>query len=257
MEWVKTFYSKQNEWFGIYLGSVNESHHKRAWLIQDFAGLNKRSAILELGAGGGQTAIALANLGHLVSMVELLPESVKNAKNLAAQNNLTEAVKIIQGDFYEVDFDEKFDVICYFDSFGIGSDMDQVLLLERISAWLTSEGIAIIEVGSTWFWSKINNTELDLGAAIRRYDFDFIGSRLIDSWYLPENPEEKYAQSLRCYTPADFELLLQNTDLFIEDLMPGGTIDLEIMEFVEKAELPDAMTYYVKLKKKSAQSKKI
>lgn len=250
MDWVKTFYSKQNEWFGIYLGSVNETHHKRAWLIQEFACLHKRSKILELGAGGGQTAIALANLGHQVTMVELLEESVKCAEKLTEKSNLPGSVKIIQGDFYKVEFEEKFDVICYFDSFGIGEDADQILLLQRISSWLEKEGTVIIEVGSTWFWSKINNTEIDLGAAIRCYNFDFMGSRLLDSWFLPENPSEKYAQSLRCYTPADFMLLLQNTDFEIQEIMPGGTIDLQNLEFVEKAELHDAMTYYVKLRKK-------
>jgi protein-L-isoaspartate O-methyltransferase len=77
MDWVKEFYSKQNEWFAIYLGKIDESHHKRAWLVQEMGRLKTRSKILELGAGGGQTAAAMANLGHDVTMIELLPDSAK------------------------------------------------------------------------------------------------------------------------------------------------------------------------------------
>jgi len=248
LDWVKDFYSKQNEWFGVYLGAVDESHHKRAWLIQELAELRSSVKVLELGAGGGQTAAAIANLGHEVTMVELLPESVSCAEQLAekVQNG---SLKVVLGDFYETDFEPQFDVICYFDSFGIGSDADQQRLLRRIASWLKPDGLVIIEVGATWYWAKSDGIEMDLGAGMRRYEFDPIGCRLIDKWWLPDKPDEVYSQSLRCYTPADFNLLLQGTGLYLDSLKPGGKVDYEILEFIEKAELPEAMTYYTKLKK--------
>jgi SAM-dependent methyltransferase len=248
MDWVKEFYSKQNEWFGIYLGKIEESHHKRAWLVQEFANLSTAVNILELGAGGGQTAAAIANLGHKVTMVELLVESADCARNFAAQVK-NGSLEVIQGDFYETEFNPVFDLICYFDSFGIGSDLDQIRLLKRINSWLKPNGKVIIEIGSTWFWARAAGKEIDLGVAIRAYDFDYIGCRLIDKWCLEENPNEVYHQSLRCYTPADFEMLLKDSGLKLVGIKPGGTIDFEIMEFVEKSELENAMTYFVLLEK--------
>jgi SAM-dependent methyltransferase len=248
MDWVKTFYSKQNEWFGIYLGKIEESHHKRAWLVQEFGQLNAAVNILELGAGGGQTAAAIANLGHNVTMIELLPDSVECARAFAAQVK-NGSLTVVEGDFYETDFEPVFDLICYFDSFGIGSDDDQKRLLGRINSWLKPGGKVIIEIGSTWFWARVAGKEIDLGGAMRSYDFDCNGSRLIDKWWLPENPDEVYFQSLRCYTPADLEMLLSDSKLKLLEIMPAGTIDFEIMEFVEQAELENAMTYFVLLEK--------
>lgn len=246
MDWVREFYSKQNEWFGIYLGNIEESHHKRAWLVQELADLKSKIKILELGAGGGQTAAAMANLGHDVTMIELLHESAECAQKLARELR-NGSLSVVEGDFYKYDFQPEFDLICYFDSFGIGSDDDQKILLKRIQSWLKPNGKVIIEIGATWFWARAAGKEIDLGGAMRSYDFDPIGSRLIDRWWLPENPKEVYAQSLRCYTPADLKMLLDDSGLIIKELLPGGTIDFEIMEFVEKSELENAMTYFVLL----------
>lgn len=249
MDWVETFYSKQNEWFGVYLGPVEETHHKRAWLIQELAELKGICQVLELGAGGGQTTYAVANLGHYATMVELLPDSAAHAVELA--DSLGQGrMEVVLGDFYKVDFEQKFDCVYYFDSFGIGSDEDQRRLLKRIADWLKPEGAAIIEVGATWYWGGIaNGKSMDLGGGMRAYSFDPIESRLIDRWWLPENPEEVYHQSLRCYTPADLHLLLEGTGLELVQIQAGGKVDYEEMEFIESAPLEEAMTYYIKLRK--------
>lgn len=248
MDWVKEFYSKQNEWFAIYLGKIDESHHKRAWLVQEMGRLKTRSKILELGAGGGQTAAAMANLGHDVTMIELLPDSAKNAVQLASDLK-NGSLEVIEGDFYDVHLNGKFDLICYFDSFGIGQDDDQRRLLKRVANWLKPDGFALIEVGATWFWARAAGKIMDLGGGMRSYDFDPLASRLIDRWWLPENPVEVYAQSLRCYTPADYSLLLEGTGLKVEEIKPGGKIDFEIFEFIEKAEIQEAMTFFTLLSK--------
>lgn len=247
MDWVETFYSKQNEWFGVYLGSVEESHHKRAWLVHEMAELKGICQVLELGAGGGQTTYALANLGHHATMIELLPDSVACAEKLAASMDKGR-MEVILGDFYKVDFEEKFDTVCYFDSFGIGTDADQRRLLKRVATWLKPNGVAIIEVGATWYWGgEANGVSMDLGGGMRAYAFDPVESRLIDRWWLPDNPDEVYYQSLRCYTPADLKLLLEGTGLQLTDIRAGGRVDYKEMEFIEQTQLEKAMTYYVKL----------
>ena len=245
MNWVKEFYTCQNDWFGVYLGEIEDSHKERADLINEMNGKDSKR-ILELGAGGGQTALSLAKLGHNVTMVELLSASVEHAKNLSEKSGID--LKVIQGDFYQVEFAEQFDLICYFDSFGIGSDKDQRRLLKRINNWLKPNGSALIEIGSTWYWGGIaRDRTMDLGACIRKYEFDAKKSRLIDTWWRKEAPEKKVYQSLRCYTPADIELLLEGTGLRVEMIEPGGKIDYEAMKFVKKVPIEEAMTYYIKL----------
>ncbi len=247
MDWVKKFYSTQNNWFDIYLGDIEDSHYLRADLVNNLTNQEEKK-ILELGAGGGQTAIALAELGHQLTSIELLEESVAHAKELA--HYYATPMQIIQGDFYTVPLPQKFDIVCYFDSFGIGSDQDQILLLQRISEWLQPDGCAIIEIGSTWYWGGIgHNKTLDLGDGSRHYSFDAITSRLVDKWWQNKQPENSIYQYLRCYTPADLQLLLRDTGLKLEQIEAGGKIDYQQMKFIPKVPLSEAMTYYVKLVK--------
>ena len=245
MDWVKEFYTAQNDWFGVYLGEVEDSHRERAELIQKMVE-KPALKILELGGGGGQTAIALAELGHEVTMVELLEDSASHAQQLA--NQLGIALKVIQGDFYEVNFDTSFDVICYFDSFGIGSDADQRRLLKCIYNWMKPDACTIIEIGSTCYWSGVaKGRQMDLGACVRQYDFDAAECRLIDSWWRKSSPATVVHQSLRCYTPMDLKLLLTGTGLQLTNLKAGGKVNYDEMKFIKEASLQDAMTYYVQL----------
>ena len=126
MDWVKEFYSCQNDWFGVYLTDINQSHQDRVDLIN--SAINQpHSKVLELGAGGGQTAVALAKQGYQVTMIELLQRSVQHAHKL---NDIhQQSVKIIQGDFYQYSTSDQFDIVCYFDSFGI---------FERIPSFIPS-----------------------------------------------------------------------------------------------------------------------
>jgi SAM-dependent methyltransferase len=245
MDWVEEFYRCQNEWFGIYLVDVEDAHRERAELINKMTDLLPKS-ILELGAGGGQTAISLAELGHQVTMVELLEESTNHAKRLASEMEVN--LEVVQGDFYAVELDQTFDLICYFDSFGIGTDEDQRRLLKRIHSWLKPNGTVIIEIGATWYWAGIaNGRSIDLGACIRQYAFDATNSRLIDSWWRKDDPETIVNQSLRCYTPVDIKMLLEGTGLKMNAIEAGGKVDYDKLEFIKKVPLQEAMTYYIKL----------
>ncbi len=248
MAWIDTFYQKQTEWFGIYLGDLDETHHERAELCQNY--IQSPRKVLELGAGGGQTAIALAQLYDCpVTMVEILEVSCQQAVSLIDFYKVP--VSVIEGNFYKIKLHETYDLICYFDSFGIGDDTEQKALLNRIASWLSPSGIALIEIGNPLFWSNTaHNKKMDLGACIRHCQFDFGTSRLIDRWWRHEYPDEIIYQSLRCYKPDELEALLSDTELSLKHIHPGGTINFEKMEFYNDADLIDCSTYYVILQKK-------
>lgn len=252
-DWVKAFYQAQNRWMGVYLRDIDAEHWQR---VQKFRKLFPRYKseeldILELGAGGGQTACLFAKDGHRVHTIELLEESCVHARQLAREYKLEKKLNIVQGDFYQYEFPEKaFDYILYFDSFGIGSDKEQQRLLGRAKHWLKDEGRLFIEVGSTWYWaSEARGHEMDLGAYTRRYDFDFAGNRLLDYWWPKGKEDEILHQSLRCYTPSDLELLISPLGLALESYWPGGRVDYLREQFIPEAELAEAMTFYTSIKK--------
>ena len=83
MNWMLEFYTKQNQWSGCYEGDFADSHRQKARLVEELVGAGPLR-ILELGAGGGQIAAALAELGHAVAALELAPSLGAHARRLAA-----------------------------------------------------------------------------------------------------------------------------------------------------------------------------
>ena len=244
MEWVKPFYSKQHEWAGIYDGDVAETHRKNAAIVQRLAG-GWIGRLLELGAGGGQNAAATADLGYSVVAIELVPSGVKNAQELASQPRKGQ-LRVIEGNFYEEEFPDPFDIVCYWDGFGIGSDKDQRRLLKRIASWLRPTGFALVEVYTPWYWAGAAGRQMDFGKVIRRYDFDTESCRMLDRWWPVGHEEQAVTQSLRCYSPDDFQTLLKGTGLALESVESRGAFDSE-RSFVEHAPIEQAMQYVAKL----------
>ena len=241
MDWVKSFYTKQNEWCGVYSGEPSDDDQQQMRDLARVIGPGPKH-LLELGAGGGQRAAAAAMQGHTVVAVELLAPLAANAQRLAARMDAG-ALTVIQADFYTVALDRTFDAVCYWDGFGVGSDADQHRLLCRIAEWLKPGGRAVIDISTPWFWQYAHGQQMQRGAALRKYTYDVHESRLIDTWWPVDQPEQAVAQSLRCYAPADLRLLLQDTGLQLVAVEPGGAVVYEEQRFVPQAPLEQAMVY--------------
>ncbi len=246
MNWVESVYSKHYEWGNLFAGGVVDYHHEKAALVKQLAGPSKKR-ILELGSGGGQTACAMAKLGHTVVAVELVQGAHENGRALAKELGISN-IEFIHGNFYNVDFSDRFDVVCYWDGFGVGTDEEQHKLLKRIDGWLKPEGCALIDVYTPWYASYTAGIESPISAiATRRYDFDADQCRWLDSWWPIEDKAQMVTQSLRCYSPADLRMLLQGTGLTLDRYEAGGAMDWQKGEYHEKAPLKKAMYYTAKL----------
>jgi SAM-dependent methyltransferase len=239
MDWARQFYIRQEQWSGIYTGDVAEEHRRRAAAIGRLAGGGPKR-VLELGAGGGQAAAAAADLGHTVVALDLARAALACARRLAAQRPAG-ALTVVEGDFYTVELAGPFDVVCYWDGFGIGEDDDQRRLLRRIAGWLAPGGRALIDINTPWYWAGAAGRKMQVGQALRRYDFDAEGCRLLDTWWPLDDPAQEVTQSLRCYGPADLRLLLEGTGLALGAVEPGGA--LVGTQYVERAPLRQAMSY--------------
>jgi SAM-dependent methyltransferase len=245
MDWALEFYTKQNQWSGVYIEPINEGHRLKAAWITEFTGPGRKRT-LELGAGGGQVAAAMAELGHEVVAVERAPTLAAHIQKLAAALPVGQ-LSVVQGDFYRVDLTGPFDVVCYYDGFGIGSDADQRRLLQRIAGWLAPTGSALIEIGTPWYAASVDGRGWRVGQAERRYNFDAEGCRWLDTWWPIGQPEQQVQQSLRCYSPADLRLLLEPTGLQLQRIQPGGTVDWEQGKWLLAVPLGKAMNYVAQL----------
>lgn len=246
MDWIEPFYTKRSAWMGP--TGIFDHHRARAASLEQYSGAGKKR-ILELGAGAGGTAAAMADLGHSVIAVELSPLRAAFARELAwepRQGSLT----VIEGDYYALDFPEQFDLICHWDSFGMGSDAENRRLLQRMAEdWLAPEGCVLMDVFTPWWWIRRAGTveQDDDRGLMRGYDFDPIGGRFLDQWWPIGDKSQLITQTVRCYTPADFMLLVEGTGLTVETFaVAGNAFQVEENSTMTHA-LWDEFSYVVKL----------
>jgi len=246
MEWVPEFYRKQYEWADwrnrwADFDPVASDPHVAA--VRRLAGDGPRR-ILELGPGTGSTAAALAHAGHDVVTIELQPMLAEHIAELA-RGVEGGSLRSLTGDFYSVDPGGPFDVVAYFDGFGIGSDEDQRRLLRRVGGWLSSSGCALIDVLTPWHFARTAGDEEEFpeGSGVHyREGFDAEGSRMTERMWRAGDAADVVMQSLRCYSPADLRLLLEGTDLELAAIEPY--VD---QWYGEPAVIEDAMVYLAKL----------
>jgi SAM-dependent methyltransferase len=230
VEWVRDFYSVTGRWWGRAESPVAQVDLDRVAALHAICG-EAPKRILDLGCGYGSTVAAMTEAGHRVTGVEISDRadfSEQFVKQLAG------ASRIVRDDFYTVNLDGRFDVVCYWNGFGIGSDADQRTLLRRVAdEWLTDGGVALIDISNPFVWACWDGEEehkpsrpgdgydYDL---CERTHFDPIRSRFADTWWVTDNPAKKWTQNIRCYTPADLRLLLEGTGLALDSVLVAGEI---------------------------------
>jgi SAM-dependent methyltransferase len=253
MDGVKAFYTQAHHWWGPNLHQ--DWHDTRAATVARLCGPSPKR-MLELGAGTGGTAATMADWGHDVVAVEFAPPRVAYARALA-QAPRPGSLMVLEADFYTVVLDGQFDIVCYWDGFGVGTDADQRRVLRRMATeWLAPAGCVLLEVFSPI--GPARNAGLEelkrpvpgvptSVEMIRRYHFDPVQCRWMDEWQPVGDPSQARTQLLRCYTPADFLLLLEGTGLKLVRLeVAGDPLDVSSPHTMQ-GPLRDAYSYLVQL----------
>src|SRR5699024_6835595 len=110
--------------------------------------------ILELGAGDGLLARNLSKFDKNITTVELIPEMVEFAKQFNTPN-----VTSLCGSFYDIDLTDTFETLLYMDGFGVGTDKEQLVLLNRMYHWLHDDGVALIDIYQPNYWRKVSGQQ--------------------------------------------------------------------------------------------------
>ena len=224
LDWVKPYYTTAGQYWGA--SGIGQHHIDRLATMERICGSGPKR-VLELGAGDGEASGVMADAGHNVVAVEFSPTRIPYIENLAKQPRKG-TFTAVEADFYEVALRREYDVVCYWDGFGVGSDSDQRRLLNRIATeWLKPGGHALIDVFSPYRWVQETGVEWTLDRnhpshrhrQRRRFNFDPIQGRFLDTW-CPIDDEtgvcdeaKAITQKIRCYNPADLQLLLEGTAL--------------------------------------------
>jgi SAM-dependent methyltransferase len=235
MDWAEDFYSITGQWWGPAESRISRRDHDRVALVRMFCE-TEAVTMLELGCGYGNTAAAAARNGFRVTGVDISGTRLEFAKQYA-NVGAPGSPKFVHADFYSFEAAERFDVVCYWNGFGIGTDADQRRLLRLIrDQWLAPGGRAIIDVANPVVWAgwagdtSHRTARPDAGyqhALTELTDFDPVACRFIDTWWEQDQPEQRHTQTGRCYTPADFRLLLEGNRLTLAGAcVAGAPIDL-------------------------------
>ncbi len=259
LAWVKPYYTRAGDYWGP--TGVEQQHRDRLSALTRLCG-PQLQRVLELGAGTGEAAAVMADAGHSVVAIEFSPTRAPHIQALAEQPRQG-SLTALEADFYSVSLPAEFDVVCYWDGFGVGSDADQRRLLRRIaSQWLKPGGCALIDVFSPYRWVREAGKEwlLDRNHSShryrqrRRFQFDPLQGRFLDEW-CPINDEtgtcdeaRAIMQSIRCYNPADLQMLLEGTGLSLDYVeIEGRAFDCRSTDPAVMESLRKAWSYLVRL----------
>jgi SAM-dependent methyltransferase len=256
LAWVKDFYEQTGIWWGMD-PQGDEIHQQRCEIIGRLIG-NSPMHILDLGSGPGATAAAMADLGHDVTGIEFSPMRAKFAKKLVDLPRKGK-LQIVEDDFYTAELPHTYELITYWDGFGIGTDKDQRRLLKRIShEWLAPGGKVLMDVfnpvkcaqsaGTTRRLPPLKDVEGSVEMDNTWY-FDPVSSRWTDEWKPVHEPEKAMAQTLRCYSPVDFQLLLEGTDLKVGHVEAAGQVVLSNNQINKIHPLSGEWSYLVLLER--------
>ena len=238
MDWVNRYYTAQARSFAT--SEVSDYHRQCANTLASVAGEPLQSA-LDLGSGNGAIALVLARRGVSVTAVELNDVDARIASELAESG--PEDLTALHSDFYAVQLNRTFDLVYYWDGFGVGEDADQQRLLARVSTeWLGESGVAIIDVFSPDYWSAQSGKPSSYRSRHgeiwqRELGFDHDASRMVDRWTCQDcaADAEPRSQSLRCYRPDEIVELAREAGLTLRGITTNRG----------KAIIPDQMDAYL------------
>lgn len=243
--WVKPFYKRQFEFYQDHQGDINE-YKKEVALIHEQVGKTFKD-VLEIGAGSGLLANALSLTNKDITTVELVSELVEYAR---AHSNLS--INILCDNFYTVTLTKQYDLVLYLDGFGVGTDKDQLFLLQRINEWLEVDGYALIDIYQPNYWLNMKGKQMlvsEKNQIMREYGYDETNCRMTDTLWQRSSPNETITQSLACYSPDEIYSLCKQAGLQIVAFYPGGALNLDTWHFKEVASLSSCLSYRIKVKK--------
>ena len=225
--WCADFFDVASTWWSTPdIGPVDDD---RIRLLRSVAPAPRK--VLELGCGTGTTAVAASAAGYSVtgidvSHVRIAKAGCRTAELAGAVDGSAELPPVfLQADFYTAELGETYDVVTYWNGFGVGTDHDQRFLLHRVaSEWLDPGGVLIMDVYAPWRWASINGRHYEYRDLVCENRFDPVASRFEEQWWRRDEPEAVITQYGRCYSPADFLALIAGLGLEVSEFRVGEKV---------------------------------
>ncbi|MGW0709719.1 class I SAM-dependent methyltransferase [Streptomyces sp. NPDC002643] len=218
--WCADFFDVASGWWTT--PEIGPQDDRRVRLLRSTAPAPGK--VLELGCGTGATAVATAAAGYAVTGIDVSEVRIAKAEDrltgLLATAGTTPAIRPVfrRADFYTTELAETFDVVTCWNGFGVGTDDNQRHLLRRIATeWLDPGGVLIMDIYSPWRWASIHGKSYEYRDLICENRFDPVVSRFEERWWRRSDPDTVISQYGRCYSPADFLVLIKGLGLEVTE----------------------------------------
>ena len=217
-------------------------------LILKRLGLKKGARILDLCCGIGRISVPLAKKGFRVVGVDLSPDYVRRARDLAKANQVSARTKFIVGDYRQIGHtlakEERFDcILSIFTSIGYYGRETDAATFAQLAKDTSKSGVFIIDtVNRDWLLRHFERKGWEMAGNVlvleeRRFDAE--RSYMVNKWeyfrVVGANllSEGIYEVDHRVYSPVELRELLESTGWKVRSIsrdFEGGQIDLKLPE---------------------------
>lgn len=205
-----------------------EETEKQVDFIIDILSLSGKERILDLACGFGRHSLALARKGFSVVGVDITKAYIDDAINSAEAASLN--INFILSDIRDLRFKNEFDVVLNLADGAIGyleNDEENINIFDIIANALRPEGKHFMDICNAehaeHFFPKRNWEVGSNALSLSEFDWDRKKRRMLFGGYevifgeTARNPETLEADSIRLYSKAELEGILQQRQLTIID----------------------------------------
>lgn len=221
-EWWKIAFSKK--YSKIFNKLFPENTEKEIKQIIKWFPITFHKNVLDLACGEGRHAIALSRLGYKVTGIDLSKDFLESASR--ESDVLSPKPKFVRQDIRTFYLSKKFDLILLIgNSFGYGTDDDQMLILKRIIEHLSNKGLFLLAIpnGLKSICSFEMHGEKKMEYVFNRdkvivkenYTFDPITSIKSSEWRVSKKGRTIFKQNtvVRFYVASEIIKMLNNVGL--------------------------------------------
>ncbi len=181
--------------------------------------------VVDLGCGVGRYTIPLGLAGFEMTGLDLSTWALEEATHRSKQANVTirwEQADLLAATEWPLG---QIDVAICIDSFGWGSDADQLNFLRRLRRHLAPNGVLVLVCPNAFQTSsQETSATIDETTYLSRQEFDQIHSRRQDSLTVtaPGRSEQSFHSDLRVYTPVELATLVRKGGFVVERVTSGS-----------------------------------
>ncbi len=175
---------------------------------------DRPAAVLDVAAGPGRHAIALAERGFQVTAVDLSPRLLAHAAEEAAEAGVE--LQLVRSDMRHIDFEMEFDlVVQLFTSFGyFESHDDDMQVLANVHTSLVADGYYVLDLINRDHLVQTlvgeNTRSLDGTIVIERRHID--GDRVVkDIEFVIDGHRVQFRESVRLFSPEAISTMLRES----------------------------------------------